>query len=193
MSISKEHVSALMDNQGSSELIHDVYQDHESLETWSRYHLIGDVLRNEQTKSPSLEKTISLNIFAALEQEAVYSEQPIHQPVHASNVVSLQSRLKKSLSTIGQYGIAASVAIGVMVGVQQWQSSQNSPDVVPHPVLNTIPVSGSAAPVSINLNNERMNVLPQQQMTEQQLQQERQQMAKYIHDHQLQQRLTIQR
>ena len=191
MSITKEHVSALMDNQESSDVICEISQDQTSLETWSRYHLIGDVLRNEPSVSNSLEKQLSFDIFAALENEPVHSIEPVEETYDvASNIIPFRARLKKVISTIGQYGIAASVAVGVLVGVQQWQSTQNTPESVPHPVFNTIPVSGSATPVSINLNNERMTVLPPQ-MTEQQLQEERQQMAKYIHDHQLQQRLTI--
>lgn len=60
------------------------------------------------------------------------------------------------------------------------------------PVLNTIPVAGgSATPVSINYNTDRIRAQSQSQvLSEKQLQEERQRIARYIQDHQLQQRLS---
>ena len=82
---------------------------------------------------------------------------------------------------------AASVAAAVIFGVQQYQGSDGMPA---NPVLNTIPVGGSATPVSVHYPQEGNRATPRQQgLNEQQMQEQRERINAFLRDHQLQQRL----
>ncbi|MFE8730271.1 anti sigma-E factor RseA C-terminal domain-containing protein, partial [Aeromonas hydrophila] len=94
-----------------------------------------------------------------------------------SNVVPLFRRVGQQL---GQYAIAASVAAAVIFGVQQYQGQDGVPN---NPVLNTIPIGGSAAPVSVHYPQEGSRVRPQQGMTEQQMQEQRERINAFLRDH----------
>ena len=186
MTISKERVSALMDNQLHSEQsLKALLDDPSASATWERYHLIGDALRDELPEQ--LDLSLLQRIADALEQEPVV----LAPKPRLSLLSAVKPNVKKFIQVAGQYGIAASVAVVVLVGVQQYQQTDTS--IKQGPVLNTVPVGGgSAMPVSVNYNSERINT-PQQKssaMSEQQLQEQRQRIARFIQDHQLQQRLS---
>ncbi len=186
MTITKEHISALMDNQEAESSIKAIAEDQELAETWSRYHLIRDALKDDLPAYIDLE--LSSRIANALEAEPV-----ILAPKQKKNVIEKKSSsVVKVLHLFGQYGIAASVALAVLVGVQQYQQHSSSEvDVIKqNPVLNTVPIGGSATPVSINYNADRLMPVQSSAMTEQQLQEQRERIARYIQDHQLQQRLS---
>lgn len=185
MTISKEHISALMDNQEIASSTKAIVDDQELSETWSRYHLIRDALKDDLPEYIDLD--LSSRIATALEAEPV-----ILAPKQTQKVVEKKSSsVVKVLHLFGQYGIAASVALAVLVGVQQYQHSSSATDVIKqNPVLNTVPIGGSATPVSINYNADRLTPVQSSGLTEQQLQEQRQRIARYIQDHQLQQRLS---
>jgi sigma-E factor negative regulatory protein RseA len=77
-----------------------------------------------------------------------------------------------------------------ILGVQQYQLA-NNPQLTPTPVLNTIPIGGVAAPVSVNFqtNHQPLEHMQQPAMTQNQRQVERERIAAFLRDHQLQQRL----
>jgi Negative regulator of sigma E activity len=182
MTTSKEHVSALMDNQLQSEqTLNALLNDPSTFETWERYHLIGDALRDELPNQ--LDLMLSQRIADALEQETMI----VKPDRHLFAVV--KPNVKRFVQVAGQYAIAASVALAVLVGINQ--QHDNLAGIKQGPVLNTVPIGGSATPVSVNYNPEHVHALPSSSvMTEQQLQAERQRIARYIQDHQLQQRLS---
>ena len=185
MTTSKERVSALMDNDlQSNPSLKALLDDPSASATWERYHLIGDALRDELPEQ--LDLTLSQRIADALELEpTILAPKP-----RRSLFAVVQPKLKQFVQTAGQYGIAASVAVAVLVGIQQYQQQDAMNVAIKQgPVLNTIPVAGgSATPVSINYNAERAHVQPQ--LSEKQLQEQRQRIARFIQDHQLQQRLS---
>lgn len=188
MTTSKERISALMDNELPSEQSMKALLEDPSLSaTWARYHLIGDALRDELPEY--LDETLSQRIANALEQEpTILAPKP-----QRSFLSVVQPKVKQFIQVAGQYGIAASVAVAVLVGIQQYQQQDSMNAVIKQgPVLNTIPVAGgSATPVSINYNTDRIRAQSQSQvLSEKQLQEERQRIARYIQDHQLQQRLS---
>jgi sigma-E factor negative regulatory protein RseA len=188
MTTSKERISALMDNELPSEQSMKALLEDPSLSaTWERYHLIGDALRDELPEY--LDETLSQRIANALEQEpTILAPKP-----QRSFLSVVQPKVKQFIQVAGQYGIAASVAVAVLVGIQQYQQQDSMNAVIKQgPVLNTIPVAGgSATPVSINYNTDRIHAQSQSQvLSEKQLQEERQRIARYIQDHQLQQRLS---
>ncbi|EKB25308.1 MULTISPECIES: sigma-E factor negative regulatory protein [Aeromonas] len=190
----KEQISALMDGDLSdAEVLNELEMDSDLQATWGRYHLIGDAMRGDLPVNLQLD--LSDSIMAALEDEpTILAPKPVEtasvvQPVVApiktdsNNVVPLFRRVGQQL---GQYAIAASVAAAVIFGVQQYQGQDGVPN---NPVLNTIPIGGSAAPVSVHYPQEGNRVRPQQGMTEQQMQEQRERINAFLRDHQLQQRL----
>jgi sigma-E factor negative regulatory protein RseA len=185
MTTSKENVSALMDDELHSEQsIKSLLDDPSAAATWARYHLIGDALRDELPAQ--LDISLSKRIADALDLEpTILAPRP-----RRSFFAVIQPQVSQFMRVAGQYGIAASVAIAVLVGVQQYQNQGTVAAVIKQgPVLDTIPVAGSATPVSINYSTER-NRNPSQTLSEKQLQEQRQRIARFIQDHQLQQRLS---
>ncbi len=155
----KEKLSALMDGELIDKaLIQELEQDQESRETWQNYHLIGDVMRGEAPANP--EWNIAESVALALEDE------PVHRAVdsHSANVISIADAPKESqpepqkakrqlpgwLSQLGQVAVAACVSLVVILGVQQYGGSDSAtPQAEQLPVLQTIPFTGSAEPVSL--------------------------------------------
>lgn len=189
----KEQISALMDGDLSdAEVLNELEMDSDLQDTWGRYHLIGDAMRGDLPVNLQLD--LSDSIMAALEDEpTILAPKPVEvlpvlQPVVApvktdSNVVPLFRRVGQQL---GQYAIAASVAAAVIFGVQQYQGQDGVPA---NPVLNTIPIGGSAAPVSVHYPQQDGARARQQGLTEQQMQEQRERINAFLRDHQLQQRL----
>lgn len=189
----KEQISALMDGDLSdAEVLNELEMDSDLQDTWGRYHLIGDAMRGDLPVNLQLD--LSDSIMAALEDEPTIlapkpvETAPVLQPAVApvktdSNVVPLFRRVGQQL---GQYAIAASVAAAVIFGVQQYQGQDG---VSANPVLNTIPIGGSAAPVSVHYPQQDGARARQQGLTEQQMQEQRERINAFLRDHQLQQRL----
>ncbi|MCF7743374.1 RseA family anti-sigma factor [Aeromonas veronii] len=189
----KEQISALMDGDLSdAEVLNELEMDSYLQDTWGRYHLIGDAMRGDLPVNLQLD--LSDSIMAALEDEPTIlapkpvEAAPVLQPAVApvktdSNVVPLFRRVGQQL---GQYAIAASVAAAVIFGVQQYQGQDGVPA---NPVLNTIPIGGSAAPVSVHYPQQDGARARQQGLTEQQMQEQRERINAFLRDHQLQQRL----
>ncbi|HHQ4613736.1 sigma-E factor negative regulatory protein [Aeromonas veronii] len=189
----KEQISALMDGDLSdAEVLNELEMDSDLQDTWGRYHLIGDAMRGDLPVNLQLD--LSDSIMAALEDEPTIlapkpvEAAPVLQPDVApvktdSNVVPLFRRVGQQL---GQYAIAASVAAAVIFGVQQYQGQDGVPT---NPVLNTIPIGGSAAPVSVHYPQQDGARARQQGLTEQQMQEQRERINAFLRDHQLQQRL----
>ncbi|MGL5991976.1 MAG: sigma-E factor negative regulatory protein [Aeromonas sobria] len=189
----KEQISALMDGELSdAEVLNELEMDSDLQDTWGRYHLIGNAMRGDL--SVNLQLDLSASIMAALEDEpTILAPKPVEaatvlQPVVApvktdSNVIPLFRRVGQQL---GQYAIAASVAAAVIFGVQQYQGQDGLPT---NPVLNTIPIGGSASPVSVHYRQQDGSRARQQGLTEQQMQDQRERVNSFLRDHQLQQRL----
>ncbi|MFU7712561.1 RseA family anti-sigma factor [Aeromonas veronii] len=189
----KEQISALMDGDLSdAEVLNELGMDSDLQDTWGRYHLIGDAMRGDLPVNLQLD--LSDSIMAALEDEPTIlapkpvETAPVLQPAVApvktdANVVPLFRRVGQQL---GQYAIAASVAAAVIFGVQQYQGQDGVPA---NPVLNTIPIGGSAAPVSVHYPQQDGARARQQGLTEQQMQEQRERINAFLRDHQLQQRL----
>lgn len=186
----KEQLSALMDGDLSDvEVLSELGMDPALQDTWSRYHLIGDAMRGDLPVNLQLD--LSDSIMAALEDEPTIlapkpvESKPVAPQVHTgAKVVPLFRRVGQQ---VGQYAIAASVAAAVIFGVQQYQGHDGIPT---NPVLNTIPVGGSASPVSVHYPQDGNRATARQQgLSEQQMQEQRERINAFLRDHQLQQRL----
>lgn len=182
-----EQLSALMDGELDSRsraaLLDSVENDTELQDTWSRYHLIGDTMRGDLPDTMQFD--LCDRIALALEDEpTVLAPQPeVAEPSRDSNVVPFIRRVGQQF---GQYAIAASVAVAVIFGVQQYQQQDAVTPV--SPVLNTIPVAGSASPVSVHYPKDDSRAR-QQALSDQQMNEQRERITAFLRDHQLQQRL----
>lgn len=137
-SSSEELLSALMDGQLSElelrRLLNELGKSEEAaqqhLQYWSRLNLASAVLKKEPLYSLSMD--FSSRISAAIDQEQAHSLGP---SVNASAPMSSEKKKKAFLQGIGKFAVAASVAGGVILGVQQYPqmdsvSSGATPSVV---------------------------------------------------------------
>jgi sigma-E factor negative regulatory protein RseA len=155
----KEKISALMDGESVDKaLIQELEQDQLSQMSWRNYHAIGDIVRGENVE-PSW--NIASRVALALEDEpAHYAHQtPVNRVQLTSvDIPSLddqptpkvsRKQLPAWLAQFGQIAIAACVTFVVILGVQQYSGDTPSSVVDQMPVLQTIPLAGTAEPVSL--------------------------------------------
>jgi sigma-E factor negative regulatory protein RseA len=159
MSESKfEKVSSLVDNYqnnegNSAELFEQLNTDSVLSDTWSHYHLIGDVLRDE------LPSKISLDFSTQIAQ-AIADEPTVLAPKKLTLFNVVKAKVVQFSKPFGQVAIAASAAGLMILGVQQ-NVAQNE-IVMPSQVFQTTPLAGFAAPVSFNTQS--ANRLSQKQI-----------------------------
>lgn len=138
-----ETVSSLVDNyQLNDENIIDVTKDEQMSDTWNRYHLIGDVLRDDAPASIDLD--LSMNIASA-----IAAEPTVLAPQRKSISQQVKATVVKLAKPFGQVAIAASAATLMIVGVQQ-NVAQNE-EIIPSQVVQTMPFGGVADTVSFNV------------------------------------------
>tara|TARA_R100001377_G_scaffold80081_1_gene58693 strand:+ start:113 stop:805 length:693 start_codon:yes stop_codon:yes gene_type:complete len=189
--IKSESISSLVDNYSpstddsiSAHLVDNMLKDEDLSSTWQNYHLIGDVLRDEVPQSLQLD--LSETISAAIAQEATIlspnsSLQTSGKNSHLStqesasisnnsteqqtnSVVDATNRFKAKISNLikpmGQVAIAASAAALMIVGVQSNVTDNSS--ITPSQVVQTVPLSGYANPVSFNVQSSQSQQSKQQ-------------------------------
>lgn len=186
----KENLSALFDGNAIDQALIDALEnDPSAQQTWKSYAVTRDVMRGDAPKHPSWD--IASRVALALEDE------PAHSPQAVPNVVPMQESqpapqvarrgLPSWLQQLTQVGMAAAVSLVVIVGVQQYNGGGQGDPVLAGsqpPVLQTIPLSGSAEPVS--LSRESLQGNP----TEAQLMEQRRRVNAMFQDYELQLRLN---
>ncbi len=184
-----ERISLLMDGQGEATAwLAGAAREQEEQDTWSRYHLIGDALRDELPSVCAFD--LADRVSAALAEEPT-----ILAPRTSRWQNTVRPMLGNLLRQGGQFAIAASVAAVTILGVRHYQLGEQALANQPAPVLNTIPVGGVAAPVSINYQPTAMPEHVQQPgaqpllVDDQDRLVERERINAFLRDHQLQQRL----
>jgi sigma-E factor negative regulatory protein RseA len=139
-----ETVSSCVDNfQHNESTFDDIINDEHLSATWDRYHLIGDVLRND---TPDIfQFDLSAEIASAI------ADEPTILAPKANNVFTLKFKAKivELAKPFGQLAIAASAA-GLMVLGVQTNVAQNNDTILPSQIVQTIPMAGIAEPVSLN-------------------------------------------
>jgi sigma-E factor negative regulatory protein RseA len=148
----KEWLSALVDNHADLKDLDQVINNEQNRQTWSRYHLIGDVMRGDTAEKLDLD--LVNNIEAALDKEPVLVSLAAHRSwrerIMQSKVVQNSS---KYVGQVTQFAIAATVAFVTVFSVQQYQQSED--EYSPLPVFQaTGTVSGTISPVSLSNNPE---------------------------------------
>ena len=172
-----DKVSASVDGyELSDEELNELANDSHLSDTWERYHLIGNVMRDEVLDT--LHMDISANVAAeiALEPTAL-------APKPRKSIVSqLSAKVVQFSKPLGQMAIAASAAGLMIIGVQQSNMADNQ--ITPTQVIQTNPLGGIAEPVS--LNYQPNNAMAQKQAY---IEQQRRFQA-LLMDHQQQVKLT---
>jgi sigma-E factor negative regulatory protein RseA len=116
--------------------------DEEMSDAWGRYHLVGDVIRGEAPDTLSLD--LSDKIMAALDNEAT-----VLSPQVEGAAGKFKATVIQLFKPVGQLAIAASAAGLMILGVQQVNVA-NEDTLIQSPVIQTIPLGGTAEPVSLN-------------------------------------------
>lgn len=142
-----ETVSTLIDNEALSDTeLAEIIDDAELSDTWSRYHLIGDVMRNDAPAHIQLD--LSANIAQAIAEEPTILAPKAAPNKSAGILTSVKSSVVKFIKPVGQLAIAASAAGLMIIGVQQNVATNDITQ--PNQVLQTVPFGGVADPVSFN-------------------------------------------
>lgn len=188
----KEWLSALLDGEVSKTEMQEADLSDVDKDTWSRYQMIGEVMRNEDT---ALNNTLSASIEAALEQEATLVSLEARR--------SWKERMTEKLSGMrgnvvaarfGQVAIAASAALFAVIGVQNMNGEAGIDGTSPFPVLQTSgPLVGNAAPVSYSQDRNQAAQNQKELLEEQRKQQmlmRQQRIHELIIDHQQQVRMS---
>lgn len=177
--LGQEWVSAAVDGELDEQTLAELAADVDSHEQWRDYHMIGDTMRGELPQTVSVD--LCASIMAAIDEEPAIVAPKKSTAKTKTNISNIVPFFKQ----FGQYAIAASVAMVAVVGVQNYNQEtllENSP----LPVLNTRPLMGSAAPVSLQTGTIQSN----QSYTNDQVVDQRRRINAYIQDHMLQQRLN---
>lgn len=188
--IKSESISSLVDNYSpstddsvSTHLVDNMLKDEHLSSAWQNYHLIGDVLRDEVPQSLQLD--LSDKISAAIAQEATILSPNLSTQVSQSHnenvdkgtainydesvkktnsVVDATNRFKAKVSALvkplGQVAIAASAAALMIVGVQN-NVTDGPSAVTPSQVVQTVPLTGYANPVSFSVQSNQAVTNPQ--------------------------------
>ncbi|NQY50376.1 MAG: transcriptional regulator [Colwellia sp.] len=191
-----DNYSPSTDDSVSAHLIDNMIKDEHLSSTWQNYHLIGDVLRDEVPQS--LQFDLSKTIADAIAQETTIlspkssiqtSAQAIAKKTNLPSedafvqntktmpstnaVIDATNRFKARVSSfvkpMGQVAIAASAAALMIVGVQH-NVAENPSSITPSQVVQTMPLTGYANPVSFSLQspqNESSKLQNQKALNEQ--------------------------
>jgi sigma-E factor negative regulatory protein RseA len=138
-----ETLSANIDNyQYSDDEMNDFIKDEQMSDTWSRYHLVGDIMRND------VPEVLQFDLSAQI-ASAIADEPAILAPKNSSKFTQqIRAKVVQFAKPFGQMAIAASAA-GLMVLGVQTNVAEND-DILPSQVVQTTPFAGVAAPVSLN-------------------------------------------
>ena len=174
-------VSSLLDQQPVDEdLLTELTNDDNLNDSWSRYHLIGDIMRGETAEF--IDTKLSQNITSAIAAEptllAPQAKKTITQKVKAK-VIQLSR-------PIGQFAIAASAAGLMILGVQQ-ANQEGDMTAVPAQVWQPLPMGGVAEPVSYNYSRQDTAQPSQQKRAQIERQQK---LQAILADHQMQTKLN---
>lgn len=164
----KERLSSLMDGEldaVSDSLVSSVSESDEMQACWYRYHVMRDVMCRK-LPDQVLSLDITKQIAQVIENEALpLVEQPLPQTIKPTAQSLFWIKVREMGGRIGQVGLAACVTLAVITGVQYYGEGSNESA---QPLLNTMPVGVSVAPVGgiskFDIENNQLN--RRDQMTE---------------------------
>lgn len=165
----KETLSAYMDGQANGENFADTLSSSPELKAkWASYHTIRNVMQGEDIL---LSADFSAKMEALLENETIESAQEKPR--------GLMLKLKRWGTPIMQAGIAASVCLVALVGVNMMNSSNEVAQT--EPVLQTVPFSNAVQAVSYNAPSKDL-------MTPEKLEQQQRRLDSLLQNYEIQRR-----
>lgn len=172
-----ESLSSYIDGDHQDEtFLEELRNDAELISKWHSYHIIRDGLRKELPTELNLD--LSDKIAQAIDNEPTLMA-PKPSLIKGWFGKGIKGAVTPALQQTGQFAIAASVAVAVILGYQQY----NQPVAdQPFNVAPTIPVNGiqgGLSPVSL----EQTRTLPRADVAEQ-----RRRLNAYLNDHNQQMR-----
>lgn len=179
----KEWLSALVDEHADLRDLAQVIHNDENRDTWYRYNLIRDVMREETADTIDLD--LLHNIESAVAEEPEIVSLAAHRTLKQRLIDHhLVKKIPVYLTKTSQLAVAAAVAFFTVTGVQQYQNSFDSHS--PLPVLQTVgPVNGTISPVNNMVSPVDNNLLYRQQLQQDILLQQ-QRIKALLADHQKQ-------
>lgn len=170
-----ETLSAYMDgHEVEGKFTETLCESAELQQKWVNYHIIRSAMRGEELL---LGEDFSTKMAALLENEEIESN------VEQVKPRGLVIKLKRWATPLMQAGIAASVCLMAVVGVNMI-NSEDEVAQVEQPVLQTLPFTNSVQPVSYNAPSK-------DQPTEAQLEYQQRRINTLLQNHELQRRVNI--
>lgn len=172
-----EKLSAYMDGHNvNGEFTDTLCQSAELQQKWANYHAVRSVMRGEELL---LGNDFSAKMAALIDNESIEetsrpTENPARQPK------GLLLKLKNWQTPLMQAGIAASVCLVAVIGVNSFNRGQEMANTE-QPVLQTLPFSNSVQQVSYNAP-------AKDQPTEQQLEYQQRRINALLQNHEVQRR-----
>ena len=162
----KEQLSALLDSELEQESTQSIFEsDRQDIETWARYNLIGQVMRDEASH---LELNIASSISAALAAEDAHNAQPIIHDNPQDNVISFPQRIWKQ---VAGYSIAASVAAVALINYSNPAQQEFAPTQFAHVETATSQTTGSTTVSSSSADRHELQTMHEMFIKHQQLSQ----------------------
>lgn len=146
----QQQVAAMMDSEQCSDSdLEQLVNDQEMRSTWSRYHLVRDILQGDVPEA--IDPALDLRIAAAIANEPALAVTSTEK----TNVVSIfAARAKSWAEQAAGFAIAASVTAVMVLGVQKF----NAPE---------LPDRGKSAITSLEfLEVDEINLTEQKEFTE---------------------------
>lgn len=175
----QEILSAYMDGQEiNGEFTKTLCSNSELQKTWANYHRIRSVMRGEEQ---ILGEDFSAKMAALLEGEEI---EPLQHTAEMKKPKGILLKLKRWSMPVMQAGIAASVCLVAVFGVNMLNSHEEVAQVE-QPILQTLPFSNSVQQVSYNAP-------VQEQPTQEQLEYQQRRLDALLQNHELQRRTQTQ-
>lgn len=137
MQIDEQTLSSVMDGENSTgEILAGVAATTGSRAAWARYHLIGDVLRDNSS------------VIAPAEFSASIAAQIADEPA----ILAPQAPTRTALRPVAGFAIAASVATLAVIGIGRMEPAATpgtAPAIAAAPAVNTAPPVNTAPAVNI--------------------------------------------
>ncbi|NMP17677.1 RseA family anti-sigma factor [Thalassotalea sp. Y01] len=139
-----ETVSSLLDEQSvDTDTLDQLKHDDRLAQTYGRYQLYGDIMRNES--ADFIDNELADDIAMA-----IAAEPTVLAPKKSSSLQQwAKAKVVQLAKPVGQMAIAASAAGLMVLGVQQANTSDDKP-LTPTQVWQPLPIGGVADPVSYN-------------------------------------------
>lgn len=148
----KELLSAYIDGeQVSAELTEQLCQDEQLQQSWSNFHTIRALMREESAVLLGADFTAKMEALIEAEEapaQQVKESQPLPQEVQQS---PFMQKLKAMFMPLAQVSVAAGVCFAAVIGTQSVMVAKNAEQNIAQPnVLQTLPFNNEVQAVSYN-------------------------------------------